>query len=603
VSHFVKQGIRSYQKTHSPIVAALLSAVWCGLGHLYAGRYLMGLLLAALYLVSLLSTILFYGYILTPLLWLIGILSAAYAARRPLPASARVRQMRISIALLAVFALASVARAVWLRQSQKEVRPVALRASSAASERGVLSAEAAAHLEYLLDLALRPVDDWSGWSSVDQFGQTALRYQIAFVGYALAQAQYLKLPAYAGPIRQALDNLIQRMLDKRVWGYWRVENLWGNWDANPDPVAKDNVMYSGHLANLIGLYELLFADPKYDQPGAVRFRWSDTKIFGYDHLSLVQRLYEQIRDNPYHAIPCEPHQVFLMCNDHAMLSLLLADRVHGTQFSSVVPSFTASAQKIFAGPNNQLRYPYYEHLGVTLPLTLAVGNAWSLAFAHPFAADWTERLYPGFVRRFVRWREDGSASVPGTIFEFMDIGNYRPFGLSGTAFSLVLAKEMGDESLVEALLSTLERKGGPRVEDGKRWFTKASLLLNAVITLGLVNEAHGLRRLYASAPDSLRWQQPHLLSVDGSVQVRSARFNQRQKSLVFTLAAVPDDDVEATIAIAGFEAGQRLRVTVVEDGANGSPSGWQLQADSEGMARWSTTIGAERRFLIRAEES
>jgi len=585
----------------SPVLAALLSALWCGLGHLYAGRYLTGLLLAALYLVSLLSTVLFYGYVTTPLLWLAGIVSAAYVARRPLPATARRRGMRISIALLAVIAVGTGARALWLRGERASVRPVTSRMSLSTEEPGVLSKAAAGQLRYLLDVALRPVDDWGDWSSVDQFGQTALRYQIAFVGYALAQTQYLKLPAYAGPIRAALDNLIQRMLDKRVWGYWRFENLWGNWDANPDPAARDNVMYSGHLANLIGLYEVLFGDHKYDEAGAIQFRWSQDKVFSYDHLSLVRRLYQQMNGSPVHAIACEPHQIFLMCNDHAALAFLLADRVHGTHFASVLPSFVVSAQKIFSAGGLHFRYPYYEDLGVTLPLTLSLGDAWALAFSHPFAPAWAERMYPSFVRRFVRWRKDGGASVRGTLFEFMDIGNYRPSSLSPTAFGLVLSREMADQPLADALQRTIDEKGAPAFEGTKRRFRNASLLLNAVITLGMVNEANGLRRLYQSAAKRRPSKQLRLERVTGDVDVTEAHFDRQKRTLRFRLSPV-ERDAEATISIAGAEAGRRLQVAVASAAASGATAALELQADSLGKVEWTEAIAHEQRFLVRTVE-
>ncbi|PIU61504.1 MAG: hypothetical protein COS84_11230 [Armatimonadetes bacterium CG07_land_8_20_14_0_80_40_9] len=70
-----------------------------------------------------------------------------------------------------------------------------------------------------------------------------------------------KTPAYREVGQKQLDDIIQRMIDKRVWDF--VKTYWENSPHFPDPVVYENIMYSGHLAQLIGLYEGLSGDYKY----------------------------------------------------------------------------------------------------------------------------------------------------------------------------------------------------------------------------------------------------------------------------------------------------------------------------------------------------
>ena len=70
----------------------------------------------------------------------------------------------------------------------------------------------------------------------DQFREGALRYQINHLAYATALYQYTHTPAFSGYLAEAQRNAIQKALDKRVWKYWSLENLWGNLRWNPDPI-------------------------------------------------------------------------------------------------------------------------------------------------------------------------------------------------------------------------------------------------------------------------------------------------------------------------------------------------------------------------------
>jgi TM2 domain-containing membrane protein YozV len=529
----------------SPYFAFILSFLWSGLGNVYAGQFWTGLLLAFAYGMSLLGTVLFYGFVTTPFLWLFGLTWAVRGARRARRKSEHTEvkkdtflrklwshpatRLGLTLALLLLAGLViydvPIIRSTepLLREAVNPPDRLELDLSNAG-----LTEDAAGLTYFLLDLALQPVDDWIGFNSLDQFGQSALRYQLAFMTYALAQVHYLRLPAYPAPFRTAIDNLIQRMMQRRVWSYWYFENLWGNWTENPDPVYEKNVMYSGHLANMIGLYELLFNDHKYDAPGSIRFVWDQDTVFEYDHESLVERLYIQMRDNPYHSIACEPQQVFVMCNDHAALSLMLFDATHGTQWSEVNSDFIANLDRLFHGNDGSFHYPYYYALDATLPLHLAVGDAWALTFMHPFARERVRQMYPAFIQRHGLWRDDSTAKVTGQVVEFMDIGNYRFSDASQVSFGLVLASEVGDSTFAEGIWQYALQKYRPTKENGKLYFQHASLLVNSILLLGRVNHTDGLWRLYNQGWPEAHFQQPQVQEVNlEHVVVLRADFSEK----------------------------------------------------------------------------
>ena len=85
---------------------------------------------------------------------------------------------------------------------------------------------------YLLDLSLQPIESF-GVLHIEQYLLSALRYQLNYTCYALALAQYNFTPAFTGYLTEAQANTIEKMRDKRVWGYWAHECLVGYQRWNP----------------------------------------------------------------------------------------------------------------------------------------------------------------------------------------------------------------------------------------------------------------------------------------------------------------------------------------------------------------------------------
>ena len=62
---------------------------------------------------------------------------------------------------------------------------------------------------YLLDLSLQPIDRFDGFSHIEQYLLSALRYQLNYTCYALALAQYNYAPAFTGYLAEAQANTIE----------------------------------------------------------------------------------------------------------------------------------------------------------------------------------------------------------------------------------------------------------------------------------------------------------------------------------------------------------------------------------------------------------
>jgi hypothetical protein len=89
-----------------------------------------------------------------------------------------------------------------------------------------------------------PIGRFDGFSHIEQYLLSALRYQLNYTNYALAQAQYNYTPAFTGYLTEAQANTIEKMRDNKVWGYWAHECLVGYQRWDPDPIKFANVMYT-----------------------------------------------------------------------------------------------------------------------------------------------------------------------------------------------------------------------------------------------------------------------------------------------------------------------------------------------------------------------
>ena len=146
-------------------------------------------------------------------------------------------------------------------------------------------------------------------------------------------------PCLAGYSRDAQANLLQRMLDRRIWGFWFWENLWGNFDPNPDPIRRDNIMVSGYVAEIVGIFETLTGDRRFDLPGGLDLSMERQEGFAYDYTGLIDALMYNFQRYDYRWMPCEPNLIYFPAISRASpqsnSTIACAERTGGSKSASV----------------------------------------------------------------------------------------------------------------------------------------------------------------------------------------------------------------------------------------------------------------------------
>jgi len=331
---------------------------------------------------------------------------------------------------------------------------------------------------YLLDLALQPLDRFDGFSHIEQYLLSALRYQLNYACYALAQAQYNYTPAFTGYLTEAQANTIEKMRDKRVWGYWAHECLVGYQRWNPDPIVFANVMYTGFFGVMLGLFETL-NDKRFSEPGALTLRWSDDTEYVYEFSSLCEAIVHNMDISSHGPLyPCEPRLIYPMCNAFSLSTLLIHDRLHGTDFGA-----SRTEQMALAFDTHKYLRPDNRFVAARGPLKFfmgpSVGNdgvmSYWLDFAMPEQASKTWENLRGKLVRIT----DDDVKIKATNWETLDPGNYSP----GTGMSRVsvmaAAKEHGDDELAAALEMSLDKRYKVVRQNGARAYTGISSWGNA----------------------------------------------------------------------------------------------------------------------------
>lgn len=217
-----------------------------------------------------------------------------------------------------------------------------------------------------------------------QFDLKSLRYQLAFGGYGCA-LMGAKTPAYREVIHEQLDDICQRMIDRRVWHF--VTHYWEYGDDPPDPCRFENVMYTGHLTQLMCLQELLTGDRRYSTEGW-DFVWSDGRSVHYDLEKAVARMHSQSLENNSGGICCEPGLVFAVCNNHSSNSYTLFDLLNGTNYSEVNEKWFDWMRENFRNQRPKARELLYVIYRRNEEKFLKIGDVgadcWALGWGYPW---------------------------------------------------------------------------------------------------------------------------------------------------------------------------------------------------------------------------
>lgn len=324
----------------------------------------------------------------------------------------------------------------------------------------------------IVELARQADHDWRGMEIGNRNAFDNYQFQLAWMYYALAVVQSQQTPAYRELYRDVSDDLIRKMTLNETWA------LWGNIIEAPqfkkyldqtkdwrDPVFQKNIMYSGHLLQMIGLYELLYHDYKYDKPGAISFSITGKNPFihRYNHKKLAELIHQQFIDNAFAGIECEPNSVFAECNQHPVMGLINYDQVHGTKLADIKTAFWNRAMSLgYLDAKKVRRFtgPYLLKEQTLRAFPSAWNDGWTGVTLHGWNKDLVNQIYPA----------QRDAALPSLLNTDRDVFKNRWNQLmvsSDFGFQAAYSAEVGDQATRERLLNFADTHFQPVWRDGR----------------------------------------------------------------------------------------------------------------------------------------
>jgi len=445
----------------------------------------------------------------------------------------------------------------------------------AADERE-LSADDLAAVRYALDRGLQPRGRWDGFDVIEQFQPAALRYQLNHLGFALGLVRCHYTPSFSGHLAEAQRNLIERYLERKVWGYWVYESCWGHLNFRDfDPAGRDNIMLTGWFGMHVGQYLLASGDRRYAEPGSLTFRLNSRTAYAHDFHTLVESVVKNFESSAFCLFPCEPNWVYPICNHYGMTALAVHDRLFGTRYvAEHLPRWLEKLDSEFTDESGSIIGLRSSLTGLEAPFpTGEVGYA---AFANCFAPERAQRLW-AIAREELQpaLTKDANGETRITLPAApIDFGNYRR-GFTGAYGSILIgAREFGDTEIAEAALRSLDQDCGLATDGGVRRYARGSNLSNAFALQGRLLRTGDFRASFAEGPPPATATGPLLAEAPyPDVLVAKARSH--------------GDDLDLVLHPGGAGGRHAIRIERLRPGARYELEGGQrgsFSADARGQA-------------------
>lgn len=393
---------------------------------------------------------------------------------------------------------------------------------------------------------LAPSDNrWSGWYyelHPEQTDTYSVRYPLTFFGYAAA-ALADRTPAYREVTQLQMDDLIQRMFEKKTWQY--IEIYWASHPHFPDPVAFENVMYSGYLAQLLGLYEAVTGDYKYSEEGW-DFVWDEKTKIHYTFEKLIKILSKQIEENDCGGIPCEPSSVFVICNNYVHNAFLLHDAIHQTNCAAISEKWRKWLEENFLLPQVEGKAYFKTNYISKTERWIAVGSpgndGWTLAWMYPWKNN-LEFLKTGWEclknNKYLIEEEDDTA--------YYKVGRPGSFIFPiQTCYAPVVARQLEgkDSELANAFFNWFDIEYGSWTDLNKDGYKESYFYatpertittITSFLALAMVTAGDSMRNLVRHpSRKEFFLEVPYLAHVDyPNIYVRKARY--KDGNLLFTV--------------------------------------------------------------------
>jgi hypothetical protein len=242
-------------------------------------------------------------------------------------------------------------------------------------------------LRWGYDFAFQPEDGLDGLDWGEQFhGGTQLRYQVNGLTWGMALYAANHLPNAPAQITRALESMVRKHTDLRVWKYWHTLNVVGNFDTNPDPIRRDNIMFSAFLGDVINCVEAATGTDAFDRPNSLEFVWSDGRTFSYDHHTLTEAVRRNFERSKLGFFPCEPGWSFTVCNVMGAQALYGHDVVHGTDtWDQVRERWQRTLDHEYLTPDGSYAHIRSNHVGISWDTGEVPGGHYFANGTHRFA--------------------------------------------------------------------------------------------------------------------------------------------------------------------------------------------------------------------------
>ena len=444
----------------------------------------------------------------------------------------------------------------------------------------ILDEKQLGQLNRIIQLASQPDGDLSnmlllpGMRGADEH----LRYQLAFMSYAVDAAVYNYTPAYRELGERASNNMLRKMIDYMSWGdIVRVSQ--GIPELNPPETLPlptkynptDNfIMYSGHLLQMAATHEMLYDDKRLSQPNSIRFQYPPTfgypddwtvapgKTFISDLGSLTRQIYSDFEHYGWRGDVCMPGAIFVLCNQPPILGFKMYDFEHGTKyFAKVSKEYrqVIAQQDVMDEKTRSWAGFYSIHLAKWLPdeASSPTVDGWAGALMHAWNKDAIEAIYATQRDRHLVTLPDGTATVKADPAVETKPGNPHPIYSENQGFMAVLAAEVGDADTRAKMLDYADKYYAPqwsgdayfypisaqfqRPEDPPNvWRRVQPLQSNATFPLARILPKDGLYNMYSQPFTAERFKEPCVSNVAyPEVQVPRAVFDEQKKALIVTL--------------------------------------------------------------------
>lgn len=371
-------------------------------------------------------------------------------------------------------------------------RPVVDLADAVRSGAGIPD-EAAGYLRHILDRSLQPVERFDGFDAIDQFQTASIRYQCCNFGYALAALQHEHLPAFRGYLAQAQQNLHAKMLDHRNWKYWALENAWGNLSLDPNPVPRDNIMYSGWYGAMLAEYIANTGDQRYNEQPLV-LRHPDGRQWSYTFSQLAEAVFRNFKRSDFTLFACEPNWIYPVCNNFGSITVRIHDRLYGTSWwPQIEADYRRQFDAEFTTLDGRTLAIRSSRTGLTIAaLTSVMADCVAAYFLHGVLPDVARRAWEIARLDFIKVA-DGKVELVTRGWDAIDTGNYKRSMITTYAQVGAAAGEMGDREVLELLQQRVRDEYPGSLEDGVRVIPGVSNFAFGSL-LGLFAQGPGVRR-------------------------------------------------------------------------------------------------------------